>query len=77
MRTVVLRLTFPDDVKVEIEQMGEQEVRSASGPERVTSQRWSAGDIHERGHKPLKMGKRGLFCPTKVDGDRWCPWPDR
>lgn len=32
-----------------------------------------AGDVHTQGHNPLRENNRGLYCPTKVDGD-WCKW---
>ena len=32
-----------------------------------------AGDIHTQGHNPLRENNRGLYCPTKVDGE-WCKW---
>lgn len=32
-----------------------------------------AGDVHTVGHNPLRENNRGLYCPTKVNGD-WCKW---
>jgi hypothetical protein len=32
-----------------------------------------AGDIHTQGHNPLRENNRGLYCPTKIDGE-WCKW---
>lgn len=32
------------------------------------------GSVHASGHKPLKSNKRGLYCPTKLADDSWCPW---
>lgn len=32
------------------------------------------GSIHAQGHNPLKMNRRGLFCPTKLQDGSWCQW---
>ena len=32
------------------------------------------GSVHAQGHKPLKVNKRGLYCPTKMPDGSWCPW---
>jgi hypothetical protein len=39
---------------------------------------WEEGMKHDPSHKPLKAGRQGLYCPTKVgkgpQGDVWCTW---
>lgn len=35
---------------------------------------WQAGMKHQDDHKPLRLNARGIYCPTKMRDDSWCPW---
>ncbi len=80
MREIVIRLTVPDGVGVHIEEVSEMPppletpapvVRTiAAAP---AGPMWQVGAVHAQGHNPLRSNARGLFCPTKIDGN-WCAW---
>lgn len=44
------------------------------GPQPFATPVFIEGSVHATGHKPLKVNKRGLYCPTKLADDSWCPW---
>ena len=34
-------------------------------------------DYHDPEHNPLRTGKNGLYCPTRLEDETWCDWtPD-
>ena len=36
---------------------------------------WKEGEMHEPGHRALRARANGsLYCPTKLDDGRWCPF---
>lgn len=44
------------------------------GPIPFSSPVFIEGSVHASGHKPLKINKRGLYCPTKLTDGSWCQW---
>lgn len=88
MSQIVIRIDVPDGISVSVTREpgsvldeplptepgytngGSQPTR----PVAAQSQKWTEGQVHEQGHKPLRTNRRGLFCPTKMPDDSWCPW---
>jgi hypothetical protein len=49
-------------------------VPPATPPAPVTAAGPDEGFVHAPGHRPLRRNGRGLYCPTKMADDTWCPW---
>lgn len=49
-------------------------VAPPAGPPAGTYQNpaYFEGSIHAPGHKPLKSGRGGLYCPSKLPDGNWC-----